>query len=291
MRIPILGTGLSGLVGTRVVELLEDKYDFTDLSFKTGVDITDYDQVFNVCEGSAAKTILHMAAKTDVDGCEDDKILGEDGPAYMVNVEGTKNIVNAAKKLNLRVLYISTDFVFDGTKDFYTEEDEPNPVNWYGYTKHEGETTVLGASISHAVVRLSYPYRSSFDERTDFVRRIMEKMAKGEKLLSLTDHIFTPTFIDDIAGALDMLIEREFQGIFHVVGSQNLSPYEATGMIAKTFNLNGKYEKVTRHKYFAGRAFRPCRLALKNDKITKLGAKMRTFCEGLMEVKRQLALL
>src|SRR3990172_9027678 len=98
MKIPIVGTGLSGLVGSRIVELLRESYEFEDLSLATGVDITDSQEVQKNLENSQAKIIVHMAAKTDVDGCEDDKILLEEGQAWMVNVVGTQNIIEAAKR-------------------------------------------------------------------------------------------------------------------------------------------------------------------------------------------------
>lgn len=288
MKIPIYGTGLSGLVGSRVTELLRDKYEFTDLSLTTGVDITDFDQVEKSLKASPAKVIIHMAAKTDVDGCEDDKIQGDEGSCWLVNTEGTKNIVEAARRYAKRVIYISTDFVFDGTKDFYTEEDTPNPVNWYGYTKYEGEKIVQSSGISYAIIRLAYPYRAYFEAKQDFVRRILDKAKESKKIPALSDHIFTPTFIDDIVMALDLLMSRELTGIYHVVGSQNLTPYIATEMIIKMFHLSTIVYPVSRNDYFKDRAFRPFKLALKNDKITKLGIRMKSFDEGLQKVKEQL---
>ena len=136
MKPQILATGISGLVGTRVQELLQDKFEFTDLSLATGVDVTNYEDLENHIRNSPAKIILHMAAKTDVDGCEDDKIFGEEGKAWVINVTGTENIVKIAEKCGKKVIYISTDFVFDGTRDSYSEDDEANPLNWYAMTKH-----------------------------------------------------------------------------------------------------------------------------------------------------------
>lgn len=288
MKIPVIGTGLSGMVGTRVVELLKKDYEFTDLSYTTGVDITDIDQVIETFKVSNADTVIHMAAKTDVDACEDDKILGEEGQAWMVNVIGTQNIADAAKKTGKRVIYISTDFVFDGTADYYTEEDVPNPVNWYGVTKYEGEELIRKTGVSCCIVRLAYPYRASFSSKTDFVRKIIDMVHNGHDIISLTDHIFTPTFIDDFAAVLALLLERNMEGIFHAVGSQNLTPLESVKLIMKTFNIHGKIKQALRKDYFRFRAFRPCRLALKNDKITGLGIKMRRFDDGLQEMKKQL---
>lgn len=288
MKIPILGTGLSGLVGTRIKELLEDRYDFVDMSLATGVDITDPDSVLEIFNQSNAGTVIHMAAKTDVDDCEDDRVLGEEGAAWQVNVIGTQNIADSARKTRKRVIYISTDFVFDGTKDFYNEEDSPNPLNWYGRTKHEGEIYVAQSSIDNCIVRLAYPYRSVFEEKLDFVRKIIGLAKNGKVLLALSDHIFTPTFIDDLGLAFDLIIRKGLYGIYHTVGSQSLTPFEATKTILRIFDLHTRVDSVKREDYFKNRAFRPFKLALKNDKITGLGIKMHGFEEGLNEIKKQI---
>lgn len=284
----VIGTGISGLVGTRIQELLREYYEFEDLSFSTGVDITDLEQVKERIEKSPASFILHMAAKTDVDGCEDDKILGEDGSAWRVNVEGTQNIVDCAKLTGKKIIYISTDFVFDGTKEWYLEDDEPNPVNWYGTTKHMGEEIIQKSGVDFVILRIAYPYRAQFSPKTDFVRKIVEKLSKKEKITALTDHVFTPTFIDDIAGAIDEIIRQNVVGIYHCVGSESLTPLDATEAIMHEFQLNGEVQKTTRSNFFKHRAFRPCHLALKNDKIIQLGVNMLGFSAGIREMRKQM---
>lgn len=290
MNTPILTTGLSGLVGSRIKELLKDKFEFTDLSLATGVNITNSEVVDKCIGESYAQTILHLAAKTDVDACEDDKIFSEEGQAWMVNVVGTDNIIQAAKKTGKRIIYISTDFVFDGTKEFYTEEDIPNPVNWYGVTKFEGEKRILDSGVSSTIVRIAYPYRSNFMEKKDFLRRILEKLEKKEKIQVVTEHVFTPTFIDDISYALEIFLSRELVGIYHVVGSDSLTTPDAVKIVAETFTLKAITEPVSRESYFKDRAFRPFKLALKNDKIGKLGIKMKNFRSGIIEVKKQMTI-
>lgn len=275
-------------MGTRIQELLQDYYEFTDLSLATGVDITNVEDVEKNFAGSPAKIILHMAAKTDVDACEDDRILGEEGSAWLINVIGTENIVNKAEQYGKRVIYVSTDFVFDGTKDGYDEHDIPNPVNWYGRTKYEGEQIVARAKVNSTIVRLAYPYRAKFAEKKDFVRKILSELEKTGKVYGLVDHIFTPTFIDDIAAAIKILTEKDLAGIYHVVGSQDLPVIDAVRLIAEIFSLKGQIEPVKRNEYFKDRAFRPSKLALNNDKIKKLGCHMKTFDEGLKTVKLQI---
>ncbi|MDP2637741.1 MAG: SDR family oxidoreductase [Candidatus Levybacteria bacterium] len=284
----ILGTGLTGLVGSRLVELLGDKYEFENLSRSTGVDIVNKENVLEKIKSSDAQIVLHMAAKTDVDGCEKDKTLGEAGEAWKINVEGTRNVADACLETNKKLIYISTDFVFDGEKNIYVEDDIPNPINWYGATKYEGEKIVKVLETPWIIARIAYPYRANFP-KVDFARAILKRLKEGFPVMAVVDHIFTPTLIDDIALGIEDLIQNNGNGIFHVVGSQSLSPYDACFTIAKEFNLDdSRIAEVTRTEFFNNRACRPFQLALKNDRIAKLGIKMHTFEEGIREIKKQM---
>jgi len=287
MKIPILATGLSGMVGTRVAEILSDNFEFEDISLATGIDITDKKSVDRVISESESKIVLHLAAKTDVDSCEDDKILGEDGAAWQINVVGTENIIEAAKANGKRVIYISTDFVFDGTKDEYHEDDKANPVSWYGNTKYLGEERLSSSDIDFTILRISYPYRNLFEQKKDFVHRIIEQLKIDAKIMAVRDHIITPTFIDDIAFGLSLFLKRNLSGIYHLVGSSSLSAEAAARLIRTVFNLKGEVNPIDRSIYFKDRAFRPFNLTLRNDKIGKLGIRMSNFNEGLKTVKTQ----
>jgi dTDP-4-dehydrorhamnose reductase len=304
MKTKILVTGLTGLLGSRFAELLVDAYEFEELRRTSGVDILNKDAVLDAISSSEAQIVLHMAAKTYVDECEADrerdkeilnlKSLDEQEKAWVteqtawaVNVFGTQNIVEACRKTNKKIVYISTDFVFDGKKRNYSEEDECNPLGWYAKTKYEGEKLIIASGLDYIIARIAYPYRALF-ERNDLVRAIIAKLQKSERLNMVTDHIMTPTFIDDIANALDILIRLEQKGIFHVVGSQSITPFDAAIKIAREFNFDESLiSKTTRREYFAGKAVRPFCLHLKNDKIGKLGIEMSTFDKGIIEVKNQ----
>lgn len=277
----ILGTGLSGLVGSRVVELLREKYEFDSSS----EDITDKDLIQNRIKNSDSQIVLHLAAKTDVDGCEKDKDQGEQGEAWKVNAQGTKNIADACLVTNKKLIYISTDFIFDGVKkEPYTEEDSANPLNWYGITKYEGEKLVLSSGLDFIIARIAYPYRSDFG-RLDFVRKLIKLMSEDKPVSIVTDHVMTPTFVDDIAYALDRLISVNAQGTFHVVGSQFITPYKIGILLADKLGIaKARIAQTSREEFFKERAPRPFHLALKNDKIRKLGVEMKTFEEGLLEV-------
>ncbi len=285
----IFTIGGSGLVGSRIVELLQYKYSFDDLSLTSGVDITNPDSLDVIKNDTEHAVVIHLAAKADVDGCEQDKELGEEGPAYKINVAGTQNVATACKIGNKKMIYISTDFVFNGEdtpKGGYTEEDTPLPLGWYAETKEKGEEVVKKAGIPYIILRIAYPYRKSFDAKKDFVRAVAGRLAEGLPIKAITDHIFTPTFIDDLAPAIDALITNNATGIYHAVGSQSLTPYDASLLIAKNFGYDESLiSKTTRAEYFASKAPRPFDLTINNDKIDQLGVRMKSFEEGLLELK------
>lgn len=283
----ILGTGLSGLVGTRVVELLP-QFQFENLSLETGIDITKKETVDRYIESSDASWVFHFAARTDVDGAENESAQEEKSPTWIVNVAATNYIVEACQRTGKHLLYISTDFVFEGTKESYTEDDLPNPQGWYAKTKYEGEKIVQTIGNFGLIIRIANPFRLDAFSKPDFVHKIIDRLKSGQEIVAAQDQIFVPTFIDDIAGALKVLVEKNASGIYHVVGSQALSPFDAAQHIAKEFKFDTSRIKPTMFaEYFAGRAPRPFRAHLKNDKITQLGAVMHSFDEILPRVQAE----
>ena len=288
----IFNIGGNGLVGSRISELLSPQYSVINVGPTQGVDITDSESVLQAIKQTNFENIVLLAAKADVDGCEEDKELGEEGEAWKINVEGTKNVVEACRQFSKKLFYISTDFVFNGEKEIgeqYSEIDSPNPINWYAKTKYEGEKILQEKSENYCIIRIAYPYRSAFEQKKDFMRAIKGRLEQNLPVKAITDHYFTPTFIDDFVFALASLIEHDASGLYHVVGSQTLSPYDAALHIAETFNFDKNLiSGTTRQEFFAGKAERPFNLSLNNAKITELGVKMKTFEEGLEEIKKQL---
>lgn len=283
----IIGTGLSGLVGSRLVELLSEDYTFTDLSLETGVDITNSDEVYKRITNADADYVWHLAAKTDVDACEREKDQYKKSQAWKVNVLGTQHIVRACQDSRKRLLYVSTDFVFDGTSDVYSEADRPNPVNFYGLTKYAGEKIVQSLGELATICRISFPYRVRFSAKLDLVRAILSRLMSGGQVVAITDQLIVPTFIDDIAHAFDFLVKKNVSGIFHVVGGEEISPYALALKIAEVFSLDSRLIRpTTRAIYFQGRAYRPFKTSLNNDKIRSLGIVMRGLSEALSEFKK-----
>ena len=305
----ILGTGLDGLVGSRIVELLKDKHEFENLSISTGVNITARDVILEKIKTSDAQIVLHLAAKTNVDGCEKDKNsditdLKDQGvyvnnevdlgslktenwkdktTAFAVNVVGTKNLADWARENNVKIIYVSTDFVFDGGKeDLYEEIDDPNPINWYGQTKLWGEKSINDSGL---IVRPAYPFGYKSLAKKDFIWTIIELLETRDSIKLISDQIITPTFIEDIAMGIDFLIEKGTLGIVNLVGNDFLSPYEIGMLLAQEFSLNkAKIGKISMDEFYSGRAQRPFKVRLQNDKLRNLVFEMTDFYEALKKI-------
>lgn len=286
----ILGTGLSGLVGSRIVELLPD-FEFKDLSRKNGVDVSIKEQIFGAISNSSASTILHLAAFTRVDDAEKEKDLQEKSTVWKINVLGTKNVLEACEKFNKKIIYLSTDMVFPGDKELpykYSEDDQTGAANFYAKTKEEAEKLVEKATCPWVILRIAYPYRAKF-EKEEYVRVFKRLLNENKKITAVSDHYFTPTFIDNLSDVIKLIIKNDLTGKYHIGGSEVISPYEAAIKIAKVFNLNKNLiEKTTRDAFFKEKAPRAYNLSLNNDKIEKLGIRLSTFEEGLNKIKNQL---
>ncbi|RJR15482.1 NAD(P)-dependent oxidoreductase [Candidatus Microgenomates bacterium] len=281
----ILGTGLSGLLGSHITASLGKELTFIEIS-QNDVDITNQSQLTAFCVQQSFDAILHLAAKTDVDSCEQDKTLGKEGAAWQINVDGTSYLVEIAQKKGVPIIYISTDFVFDGTQEFYTEADQPHPINWYGVTKYEAEKLVL-SDLRNCVIRLAYPYGTKSEQKKDFVRMIGQKLARGEEVVAVADHYFTPTFIEDIVAAIGVVCNKNLTGAVHAVGSSFLTPFEAAQQIAHVFGFDGRNVKpTTRDLFYKNRAPRPYKLQLKNATISSY-IHMKPFTQGLALLKER----
>lgn len=290
----ILATGLTGLIGSRVNELLLPTYTFENVSRSTGVDITQAEQVRTAIISSDAQVVLHLAAYTNVKEAESQIELGEKSDAWQINVKGTENVAKACEESGKKLIYLSTDLVFDGEhtpQGGYTEEDKENPLNWYAKTKFEGELRVRSLQSPWVVLRPAYPYRAKY-EKNDFVRLFMQKLQNNEPLTVLTDRIITPTFIDDLALAIDMVIQKQATGIYHTVGSTALSIYDASLEIADFFGFDQNLiSSTTRAAFLVGRPPEPFNSSLNNARIKNLGVQMRTFSQGLQAIKQQLSFI
>jgi dTDP-4-dehydrorhamnose reductase len=257
-KIKIIGTGLTGLVGSRVVELLNDKYDFIDFSLNTGIDITKAELLKKLFQRYRdSSVVLHMAAFTDLNAAWEQKGV-KDGPCYRINVIGTKNISHLCQKYGQYLIHISTDFVFDGKNPpigGYTEKDKPQPIegDWYGETKYLAEKEVISSGARYTILRIAFPYKvkpstneaSKISPQTghkeyklDLVRKMISNLKANKPLTLFSDQTITPTFIDDIARVIDTIIDKKPKNdVFHCVGSEAITPYQIGQIVARKFHL------------------------------------------------------
>lgn len=282
----VLGTGLDGLVGSRVVEL-NPQYEFINLTYPQA-DITKKETLEDYFLDSTADTLIHFAAFTDTKSAWEQK-FDTNSPCFKVNVDGTKNITELCQKYNKHLIHISTDYVFNGQKNTpYNENDPVNAIEWYGQTKAMAEKIALDAGAT--VIRISFPYRKDFSPKIDFIRGYINKLQSRQPLNLFTDQIITPTFIDDIALALNTIIQQKPVGIFHIVGSSSHSPYEVAQEVARIFNFDSSLiNPSSLEKFLIDNPFsRPFgkNQALNNQKIKdKFGISMRTLTNGLEAIK------
>ena len=283
----IIGTGLSGLVGSRVAELLGVSHSFEDLSLESGVDITKFDEVEKRLTASNAPWVFHFAAFTDVQGAEAEKDKGIESVSWKVNVEATKNIASVCEKLGKHILYLSTDYVFDGRADSYDEQAVGNPQGWYAKTKYEGEKIITSMASLGLVVRIANPYRAKPVGKKDFMHKILDRLKERLPIAAPTDQKMTATYIDDLAHGIEKLISTNSSGVYNIPGADSFSPYEGARMIAEVFGVDtNNISETTFEEYFASRAPIPRYGVLTHDKIESLGIQLHTFKEGLAEIKQ-----
>lgn len=279
-------TGADGLVGSRIVELLGQDFEFIPLSQKS-MDITNKEQIDNTLKNLDFDIFFHLAAYTNVPGAETNKEL-----CFKINRDGTKNVFDVVNSKGKKFIYISTDFVFDGVNPPYDEDSQPNPTSVYAASKYDGEKIVnplrqLADGGQAMIVRIAYPYRANFELKKDFFRTFKFYLENNKPLSMIADSLMTPTFIDDIAFGLKYLFNNYSPEIFHLVGSQPISPYEAAVIVAKTFNLDQSLiGKTTYKEYVKGKARLPQFVTIKSKKNNFY--KMKTFEQGLEEIKKQL---
>ena len=238
----LLITGASGLYGSKLAQMALSKNfevyssDIQELSVYGNfvkLDISGKTQVDEAFKTIKPDVVVHAATLTDVDKCELNKEL-----AWKVNVEGTKNIVEAAKTTGSFLIYISTDYVFGGETGRYKETDAPNPINYYGVTKLKAEE-IVKTQKEYFIARPSVMYGSTpAAGKVNFALWIIENLRKGERVKIVTDQWNTPTLNTNLAEMTLEVIERKLTGIYHLCGATRVSRFKFAEQIADVFSLD-----------------------------------------------------
>ena len=286
----LLVTGASGLLGNKIVDLAKNDYVVVPL-YKTKplhsnslkLDITDTTDVLNLFQKLKPNEVIHTASETNVDRCEKEK-----EHAWKINVEGTRNISLSCSKVNAKLVYISTDYVFDGEKGNYKEENKPNPINYYGVTKLEGENEVIRHCQNYAILRTSVLY-GWHPWKINFATWTINQLEQNKEITVVEDHYNTPTLANNLAEMVIEAVQKDLQGLYHTSGSEKISRYEFARKIAKTFHLDKDLIKPIKMKQLtAWIAKRPIDSSLDVGKIQKqLKTKPLNITDGLNKMKKE----
>ena len=261
----ILVTGSTGQLGSDVVkELLKRGYSTLSPN-RSEFNLCSEDSIRNYILNSNCEAIVHCAAYTQVDKAEDEKDL-----CIKINATATKHIVKCAKILDIPMIYISTDYVFDGTKDGeYTENDETNPINIYGESKLAGEKYVQEILDKYYIVRTSWVFNIN---GKNFIETMLRLSKTNNQLSIVNDQIGSPTYTRDLSRLLVDMLETSKYGLYHATNEGYCSWYEFADTIFKLANINIDIKAINSNEY-ASRAKRPLNSKLSKDKLIEYGFK------------------
>lgn len=264
----ILVTGADGMVGSYV------KADFR--YSRIALDVVNAAQVESVVLRDKPDAIIHLAALTDMKQCEEDRELAD-----KVNAIGARNIALAAKKIGAKVVYVSTNAVFDGTNaGAYTETDKPNPMSEYGRSKLAGEKAVLDADANNLVVRTSWIFGGGPAKDKKFIGKIAGKLRANEAVKAVDDVRGTPTYAKDLAIAIGQALESGASGIMNIVNAGDASRYDMMLVAKEAF---GSSSSVTGAPLAS---FGPTGNSLRNERLAQSPAnfaQLRPWQEALKE--------
>lgn len=265
-------TGYKGQLGYDIARELVERGETNILAIdKDEMDITDRDQVMSVIKDFNPDVIFHCAAWTQVDKAEEMEDL-----VNLVNVTGTKNITDASIEVGAKLVYISTDYVFDGTKEgTYNENDIPNPKSIYGKTKLLGEEEAK-RNPNHFITRISWVFGINGN---NFIKTMLNLSEKYDSLNVVDDQIGSPTYTVDLAKVLVEMVQTDKYGTYHVNNDGYCSWAEFAKYIMESNGKDTKINFVSTEKYYEGKdmskiAYRPRNSKLDKSKLVENGFEM-----------------
>lgn len=254
----VLVTGANGFLGQHLIRQLVDEGKFIIHACGKGAsrlsygernsvyyhsfDLTDYKKAQLLVEKVSPHIIIHTAAISQPNDCANDKTT-----CWQTNVGATRTLLRAAQKAKSYFIYLSTDFVFDGAEGPYDETATPNPINDYGESKLLAEEMVAMCPLHWAIIRTVLVYGGKVPGgRGNFIQWVKDKLTSGEPIKVVDDQYRTPTYVEDLAKGILLVLMKHAKGIFHISGKEMCTPYQLAVMVANTLQLDASLiEKVT----------------------------------------------
>lgn len=296
----ILVTGSNGLLGQKITQQVLSAKQFNLVATSKGanryplkegyiyaeMDILDPQNVKEVVEAHKPDAIIHTAAMTNVDTCEDQKEL-----AYQLNVEAVKTLVELCQIHNIQLVHLSTDFIFDGANGPYDELAAPNPVSYYGQTKLEAEEVIKNTQCRWAILRTIIVYGIVSDmSRSNIVLWAKGALEKGAPINVVNDQWRMPTLAEDLADCCLLAVEKDAFGVYNASGKDMMSISELVTRVADFWHLDKSLINEISAETLNQKAKRPARTGFILDKtIRDLGYNPHSFEEGLEIMNQQLS--
>ena len=244
MKIMILGA--NGFTGRRILKRLSSKHQVLACSLHPDIlpeegydfhilDMQNVDATDALLNNFRPDVIINASAMSVVDYCEQ-----HPEEAYALNVTAVKHLAEYSQSNSCRLIHLSTDFVFDGTAtEAYTETDTTNPINYYGKTKQWSEEVIEQACTNYAIARIEVVYGKPFNgQHGNIVHLVKTRLENGQSIRVVSDQFRSPTWVEDIARAIESLLSDKYQGIYHICGGETMSVADIAYRVAKHFGLD-----------------------------------------------------
>ena len=267
MQVRILLTGSNGLLGQKIIPLLVERSQLKLLATSRGVNRHPLQQGYeyvaaDLSEAGACQrlfeifeptVVIHTAAMTQVDLCEDDHAACD-----AANVGVVQTLTDLCQRHGTRLIHISTDFVFDGTAGPYRETDQPNPVNYYGQSKLLAEQYIQKSGIDHAILRTMLLYGiTPAMSRSNIVLWVKKSLSEGKAIQVVQDQVRCPTLVEDLATATVSALMKQASGLYHISGAEVMNMYEMAQSVADFWKLDKSLITPTNSQSLNQRAARP----------------------------------
>ena len=294
MRKKVLIIGSNGLLGQKSVIELAQKYEVAGADLQPEsihskipyfqLDITDQKTIEQGVQRFAPNIIFNASAYTAVDRAEIEQDI-----CYAVNVNGVKNLAKICAQQNIKLLHISTDYVFDGEKGNYDESDSTNPINFYGQSKLDGEQAVFDSDCDFLIGRTAVLFGYGKNIQPNFVLWVLNELRNGKSIRVVDDQIGNPTIADHLAFSCQQLLDKDARGLYHLAGDKPVSRYDLAVAIADEFNCDiSLISRIKTHE-FKQLAKRPLDVGLDISKANKEhGIKLFSLDESLIKLKQSM---